>query len=108
LLVGEIGISRRELLYEVRFWEARRIIRGYRKRNRLTYQLLAENVFASTYAFRGSEGKTVKDMYPDIFDNEEEDTEPPMTDEESAELQACMAEFSKKLAQEYKEKSGEA
>ena len=34
LFVGEIGIPRREFLYEICFWEARRIFRGYRNRYR--------------------------------------------------------------------------
>ena len=56
-------MPRREFLYDIKFWEARRILRGYRKRGRIFMQLLAENVYASTFAFRGSEGKTVKDMF---------------------------------------------
>lgn len=34
LFVGEIGFPRREFLYEISFWEARRIMRGYRNRYR--------------------------------------------------------------------------
>lgn len=34
MLVGEIGISRHEFLYDIQFWEAKRIIRGYYKRHR--------------------------------------------------------------------------
>lgn len=34
LFVGEIGIPRREFLYDISLWEARRIYRGYRKRYR--------------------------------------------------------------------------
>lgn len=34
MLVGEIGISRHEFLYDIQFWEVRRIIRGYYKRHR--------------------------------------------------------------------------
>ena len=34
LFVGEIGIPRREFLFDISFWEARRIIRGYRRRYR--------------------------------------------------------------------------
>ena len=54
-------------------------------------QLLAENVYASTFAFRGSEGKTVKDMFPAIFEDDDYDMEPPITQEEQDELQALMA-----------------
>ncbi len=34
MFVGEIGIPRREFLYELSFWEARSIYRGYRNRYR--------------------------------------------------------------------------
>lgn len=32
--VGEIGIPRREFLFYIRFWEARRILQGYSNRQR--------------------------------------------------------------------------
>ena len=96
--MGEIGISRKEFLYDIRFWEARRIIRGYRKRGKIFMQLLAENVYASTFAFRGSEGKTVKDMFPTIFEDDEYDMEPAITEEEQRELQDLMAAENASLA----------
>ena len=34
MFVGEIGIPRKEFLYDICFWEARRILRGYRNRYR--------------------------------------------------------------------------
>ena len=98
--MGEIGISRREFLYDIRFWEARRIIRGYRKRGKIFMQLLAENVYASTYAFRGSEGKTVKDMFPAIFEDDDYDMEPAITEEEQQELQDLMAAENARLSQQ--------
>ena len=57
--MGEIGIPRHEFLYELTWWEINSIIRGYRKRNRLTHQLLAEIVYTTTYIMRNPEGKTV-------------------------------------------------
>ena len=54
-------------------------------------QLLAENVFASVHAFSGNpKGESVKDMFPNLFDNEDDDIEPPITQEEAAQLQAEM------------------
>ena len=96
--MGEIGISRKEFLYDIRFWEARRIIRGYRKRGKIFMQLLAENVYASTFAFRGSEGKTVKDMFPSIFDDDDYEMDPAITQEEQEELQALMAAENARLS----------
>ena len=94
-------MPRREFLYDIRFWEARRIIRGYRKRGRIFMQLLAENVYASTFAFRGSEGRTVKDMFPSLFEDDR-DMEPAITKEEQDELQALMAAENARLASERK------
>ena len=89
--MGEIGISRREFLYDIKFWEVRRIIRGYRKRGRIYMQLLAENAFASTFAFTGNKDHiTPRDMFPNLFDDEDDDIEPPITQEEAAQLQADM------------------
>ena len=63
-------------------------------------QLLAENVYASTFAFRGSEGKTVKDMFPTIFEDDDYDMEPAITQEEQDELQALMAAENARLSQQ--------
>jgi hypothetical protein len=93
LLVGEIGISRREFLYELRFWEVDCIIKGYRRRNRLTHQLLAEIVYTTTYSMRDPKGKTVEGMFPMLFEEEEDDDEPIMTKEDSDELQQLMEDL---------------
>jgi hypothetical protein len=96
--VGEIGIPRREFLYDLKFWEVRRIIRGYRKRGKIFMQLLAENVYASTFAMRSAEGKKVEDMFPGIFDDDDDEVEPTMTDDEKQELLDLMAAENERLA----------
>lgn len=89
--MGEIGIPRREFLYDLRFWEVRRIVRGYRKRDRLKHQLMAECAYAAIFAMRDPNGKTVRDMFPMLFENDDdEEMEPTLTDEECAGLQADM------------------
>ena len=66
-------------------------------------QLLAENVYASTFAFRGSDGKTVKDMFPTIFEDDDAyEMEPAITEEEQDELQALMAAENARLEEERK------
>ena len=103
LFVGEIGISRREFLYDIKFWEARRILRGYRKRHHFLYQLIAEDVFASTYAFRGSEGNTPQKMFPMLFEDDDDyEMEPAITQEEQDELQELMAAENARLEAERK------
>ena len=75
------------------FWEARRIIRGYRKRDRFTQQLLAEIFEAAKYAnpYRKHDGKSVRDLFPQIFEDDDDyDDEPPITEEDAAELQELM------------------
>ena len=99
--MGEIGIQRREFLYDIRFWEVRRIIRGYRNRDRLKHQLMAECAYAAIYAMRDPKGKTVADMFPQIFEDDDINDEPPMTDEEAEELQAEMDAFNAMQQQSY-------
>lgn len=90
--MGEIGISRREFLYDIRFWEVRRIIFGYRRRDRLKHQLLAECAYAAIYAMRDPNGKTAEDLFPGIFEDDDENkATPEMSDEDYNELQDLMA-----------------
>ena len=94
MLVGEIGVSRREFLYELRFWEVDAIIKGYRRRNRLTHQLLAEIVYTTTYSMRDPKGKTLEGMFPMLFDDDDDDSDDPiMTKEDSDELQQLMVDL---------------
>lgn len=94
LIVGEIGIPRREFLYHIKYWEVLRIIKGYRRRNWLTYQLLAENVFASTFAMRKADGMTPQKMFPELFKNEDDDIpSSEITEEDEKELQEIMNNY---------------
>lgn len=43
--MGEIGIPRHEFLYDIRFWEVRRIIRGYRRRERSGWEQARFNAY---------------------------------------------------------------
>ena len=96
MLVGEIGIPRREFLYDLQFWEVRRIIRGYRRRDRLKHQLMAECAYAAIFAMRDPKGKTARDLFPAIFEDDDDETEPVMlSDDEIAELQADMVAWNK-------------
>jgi hypothetical protein len=88
--VGEIGIPRREFLYDIRFWEVRRIIRGYRRRDTLKHQLIAECAYAAMFAMRDPKGKTVADMFPMLFEDDDDDDEPPLSKEDAEELLAVM------------------
>lgn len=89
--MGEIGYNRHEFLYDLRLWEIHLIVIGYRKRDRLKHQLMAECAYAAIYAMRDPKGKTVADMFPQIFEDDDIDDEPPITDDEVSDLQALMA-----------------
>lgn len=74
------------------WWEILLIIQGYRRRNVLQYQLQRMNVFASTFAFSGNkDGKRAEDLWPLYFDKYITADDPPLTEEEVADLQAEMA-----------------
>jgi hypothetical protein len=52
---------------------------------------MAECAYTAIYAMRDPKGKTVADMFPMLFEDDEEyDDEPKITEEEAAELQALM------------------
>lgn len=102
--MGEIGIPRHEFLYDLRFWEVRRIIRGYRNRDRLTHQLLAECAFAAMFAMRDPKGKTPRDIFPSIFPTDDDDTtdSAPIDADEVARLRQMMREENARLQQSSK------
>lgn len=75
-------------------WEVRRIVRGYRRRDRLKHQLMAECAWAAIYTMRDPKGKTAADLFPSLFaDDEETQPQPGISEEEAAELLADMAAF---------------
>lgn len=45
LLVGEIGIPRRDFLYDLDYWEVQRIIDGYRRREHSLWQIARWQTF---------------------------------------------------------------
>ena len=77
-------------MYELKFWEVRRIVKGYRRRGRLRDQLVAECAYAALFAMRDSKGKTVKDLYPYLFTDEDSSNPDAPTEEDIAALQAEM------------------
>ena len=96
--MGEIGIPRREFLYDLQFWEVRRIVRGYRRRDRLKHQLMAECVYAAIFAMRDPKGKTARDLFPAIFEDDDNNDEPVMlSDDDIAELQADMVAWNERV-----------
>lgn len=100
--MGEIGIPRREFLRDITFWETKRIIRGYRKRNRLEQQLL--RLTAYMVCFSNNKNEKVEKPHEWLplpwevneLDNEEIQSALP-TDEEIQMLRQKMIEENKRL-----------
>jgi len=63
----------------------RRIIRGYRRRDRLKLQIMAECAYAAMFAMRDPNGKTAADLFPQLFNDDEEEPE-PISEEEQNDL----------------------
>ena len=93
MLVGEIGIDRRAFLYDLRYWEVLRIIKGYRRRDWLKLQLMAECTYAAMYAMRDPKGMTPQKMFPELFKVEDEPEAPTITEQEAKEMQELMDNF---------------
>ena len=58
---------------------------------------MAECAYAAIYAMRDPKGKTVADMFPQVFEDDDIDDETPITDDEAADLQALMASMSHQI-----------
>ena len=89
--MGEIGIPRDQFLYGLEWWEINSILRGYRRRDRLKHQLMAECAYAAIFAMRDPKGKTARDLFPALFEDDDEKEPVMLSDDEIAELQADMA-----------------
>ena len=96
--MGEIGIPRDQFLYGLVWWEINSILRGYRRRDRLKHQLMAECAYAAIFAMRDPKGKTARDLFPAIFEDDDDNDEPVMlSDDDIAELQADMAAWNEQV-----------
>ena len=93
MLVGEIGIDRRAFLYDLRYWEVLRIIKGYRRRDWLKLQLMAECTYAAMYAMRDPKGMTPQKLFPELFKVEDEPEAPTITEQDAQDLQDLMANY---------------
>ena len=53
------------------------------------------------YAFRGSDGKTAADIFPQVFEDDDDGagSEPPISEDEVAELQEMMSAMNAQYAE---------
>ncbi|MCH5307635.1 MAG: hypothetical protein J1E37_06090 [Prevotella sp.] len=97
--MGEIAIPRREFLYDLQFWEVRRIIRGYRRRDVLKYQLLRLCAYMSCFSMRPNKsGQSPAEWLPMDFDRwkEADRDDSPITEDDERELTALMESLNKR------------
>ena len=104
MFVGEIGIPRREFLYEIRGWEARRILKGYQRRHILMYQLQRMQVWASMFCMGNPEKKTPSDILHLYFDDFDKESDKPISDDEIRQMQEEMAAINRANARKQKRK----
>lgn len=90
LIVGEIGRDRKECMYDMSHCDIVLIIRGYRRRNILQYQLQRMNIWASMFCMGNPENKLPHDVVHLYFDDYKGQNDPPLTEEERAELKQEM------------------
>lgn len=81
-------------MYEIVFWEAKRIYKGYRKRHRLEQQLLRLTAYFSCFAMRENKSrKTPEQWLPLPWEEDEGEETAFMTKEEKQGLQDDMAAY---------------
>ena len=95
-MVGEIGRDRREYLYEMRFWEIMLIIRGYRHRNVLQYQLQRLQAYGAFFAMRGTNHQP-HEWLPLYIDKYKKIAGPGISEEEAEDLLKDIEAMNKKL-----------
>lgn len=84
--MGEIGIDRKEFLYELRHWEIKEIIAGYRNRARTSWEAARFNAFFIMSAMtdlRKAGIRTDRDLY--TFPWEKKGVESSSSDQPTAE-----------------------
>ena len=104
IFVGNIGISRHEFLYDIRYWEARRIYNGFMRRNRDMWSATRWQTFNIMCALVGGKALSSKginsprDLLKFDWDREDldDDTQLP-TDEEIEKLRQRMREENAKI-----------
>ena len=88
--MGEIGFPRREFLHELKWWEVRAIIRGYRRRSHPQWEqarLIAYQAHYSMGVPKGESAKTLSEWLPFSWEKKQGR---PISLEEEQELLAEM------------------
>lgn len=99
-------MPRHEFLYDITFWEAKRIIRGRRKRNILKYQLMRMNIWASMFCMGNPRNVKPDELFKLYFDDDDEMNDAGITDEEAQQMLEDLNAINKQLRE--RQKSSEA
>jgi hypothetical protein len=86
LLVGEIGYNRHEFLRELKLWEIRAIVRGYRRRAALTW----EPARFQTYAWLSARGAKNIRRPQDVVTFPWEKKAEPISDEDAEDIRGWL------------------
>ena len=79
-------MPRHEFLYDITFWEAKRIIRGRRQRNILKYQLMRMNIWASMFCMGNPRNVKPDELFKLYFDDDDVANDAEITDEEAQQM----------------------
>ncbi len=92
--MGEIGRDRRDYLYEMEYWEILLIIRGYRRRNVLLYQLQRLTAYGAFHAMSGDKQHKGPDGWlPLYFDKYRQEERQDVSDEDVDDMLEMMKEM---------------
>lgn len=95
LLVGEVGISRQEFLYELRLWEINAIVEGYRNRAHTAWEVARWQTFCIVCAMGAKNISTPEDIQKFPWELEQP---VEMSEDERDELLREMEEENERLA----------
>ena len=99
-------MPRHEFLYDITFWEAKRIIRGRRQRNILKYQLMRMNIWASMFCMGNPRNVKPDELFKLYFDDDDVSNDAGITDEEAQQMLEDLNAINRQLRE--KRESSEA
>lgn len=102
LLVGEIGMNRHEVLYDLQLWELNAIVTGYRRRSREMWESTRWQTYLILCAM-GAKLNSPKELT--VFPWEKEQKEPSITRSMVRKMQKEMAEINAQLKAQQDEKN---
>ena len=79
-------MPRHEFLYDITFWEAKRIIRGRRQRNILKDQLMRMYIWASMFCMGNPRNVKPDELFKLYFDDDDVSNDAGITDEEAQQM----------------------